>query len=237
MGTLTPPIVWSHNEKIDICAPSYHLMRLNPSNTFVTKCSGTSMSAPIVAGTAALMKSVNPCLTPHDIDEILSNPANADPINDANQYPGLLGAGRLNAFKAVQAAQNYIPSHVALIDKNLINRNVCKGQSTQLFALSNLCANLQWSNPQTLNNSTIANPIATPQQTTVYTLYASYPNGCIRQDTIVIYVYPLPDKPILSGINNTCDGLTLNYTITNYNTQQTYVWNVTGGTVNKPKRS
>lgn len=63
--------------------------------------SGTSMATPHVAGVVALMRSVNPNLTPARIREILQ--ATAKPIpNDSglNEY----GAGLVNAEAAVQAA-------------------------------------------------------------------------------------------------------------------------------------
>jgi subtilisin family serine protease len=64
--------------------------------------SGTSFSAPITAGVAALIKSINPCLTPEDVQTILKT--TTDPIIDANLYPGKVGTGRLNAYKAVKLA-------------------------------------------------------------------------------------------------------------------------------------
>ncbi|TXI82938.1 MAG: hypothetical protein E6Q38_04365 [Crocinitomicaceae bacterium] len=64
---------------------------------------GTSQSTPLVSGTAALMYSVNPCLVSNLVQDILKN--TTDPIVDAQNYPGVVGTGRLNAYKAVKAAQ------------------------------------------------------------------------------------------------------------------------------------
>ena len=63
---------------------------------------GTSSAAPIVAGVCALMKSVNPKLTPKDAKKILMQ--TADPVADAAKFPNGVGAGRVNAYKAVKAA-------------------------------------------------------------------------------------------------------------------------------------
>jgi len=57
---------------------------------------GTSQATPHVSGTAALMYSINPSLTPAQIKSILM--ANADNINDARQ-----GAGRLNMYRTLAA--------------------------------------------------------------------------------------------------------------------------------------
>lgn len=63
---------------------------------------GTSMAAPHVAGAIALMKAVNPALTPAQIDTLLSSGALTDDIGPAG--PDELGVGRINALKAVSAA-------------------------------------------------------------------------------------------------------------------------------------
>jgi len=68
--------------------------------TFLT---GTSMAAPHVAGIVALMKSVNPDLTPADIDSLLA----AGELSDDLGAPGrddLYGNGLINAQRAVLAA-------------------------------------------------------------------------------------------------------------------------------------
>lgn len=64
---------------------------------------GTSMAAPHVAGILALMKSVNPNLTPADIDALLTAGTLSDDLGAPgrdNQY----GHGIINAQRAVQAA-------------------------------------------------------------------------------------------------------------------------------------
>lgn len=63
---------------------------------------GTSMATPHVAGVLALMKSVNPALTPAGIDALLAQGFLTDDIGPAG--PDELGVGLVNAFKAVQAA-------------------------------------------------------------------------------------------------------------------------------------
>ena len=65
--------------------------------------SGTSMAAPHVAGVLALMKSVNPALTPQDIDALLA----AGDLSEDLGTPGrddLYGHGLINAQRAVLAA-------------------------------------------------------------------------------------------------------------------------------------
>lgn len=96
---------------VSISAPGYCVMSaVATTNTDGTQntwpyygCStGTSFATPIVAGVCALMKSIDPCLTPARAKSLIQ--ANADPIVDASSYPGMLGAGKINAFKCVKAA-------------------------------------------------------------------------------------------------------------------------------------
>jgi serine protease len=63
---------------------------------------GTSMAAPHVAGVMGLMKSVNPALTPQQIDTLLGQGILTDDIGAPG--PDELGIGLANALKAVRAA-------------------------------------------------------------------------------------------------------------------------------------
>ncbi len=67
---------------------------------FYTTASGTSFSAPQVAGTIALMLEANPSLTPRQIRDILQRTATALP----NYFQHEVGAGMLNAHAAVLEA-------------------------------------------------------------------------------------------------------------------------------------
>jgi serine protease AprX len=64
---------------------------------FYTQISGTSMATPFVAGTVALMLSVDPTLSPDDVKQIL--------VETATQMPGFaefeVGAGYINVYAAI----------------------------------------------------------------------------------------------------------------------------------------
>jgi subtilisin family serine protease len=109
----------SHYPEVDICAPGYCVMGATGTKSLVNgNCvdkewpyygcgTGTSFATPIVAGVCGLMKAVNPCINPAEAQEIIKS--TADPVNDAHLYPGKVGAGRINAYKAVKkAATRYV---------------------------------------------------------------------------------------------------------------------------------
>ncbi|MFY8022458.1 MAG: S8 family peptidase [Bacteroidia bacterium] len=103
---------WTHSHfpQVDVCSPGYlthGALCSTGSNPYYWACHGTSFSTPIVAGLAGLIKSVNPCLSAGDVEEIIKS--TADVIADASSYSGLVGTGRINAFKALQLAIVYKP--------------------------------------------------------------------------------------------------------------------------------
>mgnify|MGYP006285607175 FL=1 len=114
----------SHYPEVDLCAPGHDIIAAtatldtlgNPISWPYTGWRGTSFASPITSGTAALMKSVNPCLTSNSAQDILKN--TTDPIADANSFPGVIGTGRLNAYKAVKAAQGMYSSEIDLFIKD-----------------------------------------------------------------------------------------------------------------------
>lgn len=72
------------------------------------KMQGTSMACPIVAGLCGLILSVDSNLTPDKVTQYLK--ASCDNIESLQEvaHLGMVGAGRINAFKAVQMAQDSI---------------------------------------------------------------------------------------------------------------------------------
>lgn len=96
-----------------------------PSKTFnVTSETGTSFSAPLVSGVIANMLTVNPQLTPAQIESILKTTARPFPPstvfcpspssatktgNDCTCTRQTCGSGILNAFEALRSARNTLP--------------------------------------------------------------------------------------------------------------------------------
>lgn len=98
------PTGHAHNEWVDLCAPGANVSTLEDPDS-IKPCRGvwgTSNAAPYVTATVGLMLDVNKCLDPGELELVLED--NCDPIADAALFPGLLGAGRLNAYQAVLGA-------------------------------------------------------------------------------------------------------------------------------------
>lgn len=88
---------------VDIWAPGSSVGSTTIGSTYRTG-SGTSYSCPIVAGLIGLIWSVNPALTPDEVENILKS--TATPNKD---LPG--GAGRANSLEAVKAALQTLQSN------------------------------------------------------------------------------------------------------------------------------
>jgi len=101
----------NYGQELDIMAPGVSLVTTSMDGGSGTTTSGTSFAAPQVAGAAALVMSVNSNLKRWDVRRILCT--TTDKIGNSSYgydwpYGGhddVMGYGRLNAYKAVLAAQ------------------------------------------------------------------------------------------------------------------------------------
>ena len=103
---------------------------------FVRNFGGTSSACPVVAGVAALVLSANPDLTAAEVKRLLQETADkivdrdADPqlgmrlgTYDTNGHSQWFGYGKVNAFKAVQAAKHKIAQSQQTSVRSLQGRN------------------------------------------------------------------------------------------------------------------
>ncbi len=90
---------------------------------------------------------------------------------------------------------NFVPPLTATADPDTI----VIGQSSQLEALTdNSSYTYTWSPAGSLDDPTIANPIATPMETTVYTVAIENGDGCANTATIrVVVLVPICDDPFI----------------------------------------
>jgi len=107
---------------VSISTPGVDVYSPQPDNQYDKTFSGTSASAPMVTGVAAILKSIKPELTPGEIKDVLQK--SADPIKtdqplgsgcfDPNNNSQGFNGCRLNALKAAQAIIGKPPTAVSL---------------------------------------------------------------------------------------------------------------------------
>jgi subtilisin family serine protease len=86
---------------VDVMAPGSGIYSTLPDggNSYGLR-TGTSMACPLVAGLAGLVLSLNPALTPAQVEDVIKGGCdNIDGMNSA--YIGQLGWGRINAWQAL----------------------------------------------------------------------------------------------------------------------------------------
>jgi subtilisin family serine protease len=106
------------------------------SGDFVRNFGGTSSACPVVAGVAALVLSANPNLTAGEVKRLLQETADkivdrdADPqlgmrlgTYDTNGHSQWFGYGKVNALKAVQAAQLKATQNSQSVTRRISGRN------------------------------------------------------------------------------------------------------------------
>jgi len=88
-----------YGSQLDITAPGRDVLSTVPGNGYYS-LTGTSMAAPMVAGTAGLILSQNPSLTPAQVERVLEN--TADDVGSPG-WDAETGWGRVNARRALDA--------------------------------------------------------------------------------------------------------------------------------------
>ena len=91
---------WTYyGSTVDVAAPGVSIWNTWWNDTY-SFLQGTSMSSPVVAGVAGLLKSVDPDITSDEFEAKMWHTSdNIDHLNPA--YVGWLGGGRVNAYRAL----------------------------------------------------------------------------------------------------------------------------------------
>lgn len=90
----------NYGRTVDVFAPGVGLNSTQPGNIYTNFANGTSFASPLVAGLAALVKTLHPNWSVDQIREQIRT--TADAIDASNPgFEGLMGRGRVNALRAV----------------------------------------------------------------------------------------------------------------------------------------
>ena len=120
----------TYHSTVDISAPGTSIYSTSNSNSYVYK-TGTSMAAPMVSAVAGLILSLNPKMTVREVkDKLLLSSDNIDQSNIGKK--GLIGAGRLNAFKALQSNEQYSISSTAMFSTKSGGENIIAGDEFKI---------------------------------------------------------------------------------------------------------
>ena len=95
----------NYGDWVDISAPGVSILTTSNGGGF-GYWSGTSFSSPIAAGLGCLILSANPSLSNQQVVEIIKQ--NADDLG-APGFDPYFGHGRINVYRSLVAAKNYLP--------------------------------------------------------------------------------------------------------------------------------
>jgi gliding motility-associated-like protein len=99
-----------------------------------------------------------------------------------------------------------------------------------------------WNNGGSLTNDLINNPIASPTQTTAYTVTVTSPFNCVKEDTVTVSVNPPPSVTLIPGDTVLCQGESIDMDVSLTAVEDDFtgtfdplVWsNVSGASVGTP---
>jgi gliding motility-associated-like protein len=142
----------------------------------------------------------------------ISNPI-AKPLVTTKYYVTVTNANGCSNLDSIQITVNSLP----VISKSN-DTLVCQGSPVPLFASGG--TSYSWTPSATLNNSAIANPIATPINPTTYIVNVTNAAGCSKSDSVKINIKPVP---VITKSNDTtiCDNVSVKLFVAGGNS---YVW-------------
>jgi PKD repeat protein len=195
---------------------------------------GTSMSGPLTAGLCGLILSVNPELTPDELETVLKSSCdNIYSVPGNENYAGKLGAGRINAYTAVTSTP-YTP----VADFTTEIPYITPGMAIQFFDLSVGAPN-SWSwefTGGTPQLSSLQNPTVTFASSGVYTVSLGVQNDFgsdveTKTNFITVTNTPLPWVLFSANTTITCKMDTVAFTDESLYGPTSWTWEFQPSTV------
>ncbi|MDO7854674.1 T9SS type A sorting domain-containing protein [Hymenobacter sp. CA1UV-4] len=162
---------------------------------------------------------------PAGFTSLLRNPSIANVgTNRSGTYTVTAAANGCSVSAQVVVAVSPLP--VVNIAPN--NAAICSGSSVQLTASGG--ATYSWSPSTGLSSSTIANPVASPTTSTIYTVTATSAAGCTNTAQVTVTVRATPAVSVSPTAPSICAGTSVTLAATG---AQSYQWSPTTG-LNNP---
>lgn len=122
---------------------------------------------------------------------------------------------------------NVIPEILPIVSSD--TSITCQGDSVQLYASGGLGgATFTWLPSIGLNDPQLANPVAAPDSTTIYTVIMEE-SGCFSEQQVLLEIIPRPDVAYLNSEPEGCAPLTVSF-LENSNHAIQYIWDFGDGT-------
>ncbi|MBK6612290.1 MAG: PKD domain-containing protein [Sphingobacteriales bacterium] len=138
-------------------------------------------------------------------DEYLSNPTSPSTW----VYPPSSTIYTVSAFNECFSATDSV--NITVLENPVVDAGlggiINAGENLPLLANAPTAVLLNWEPPTGLSNPSIANPVAAPLTTTIYTLTATDANGCKSTDTLTITVTNIIDLVAPNAFSPNNDGV------------------------------
>jgi PKD repeat protein len=227
-----------YGTSVDVCAPggtsiagTYGLLSTTYESTTTfghyNLYAGTSMACPVCAGICGLIFSQNPDLTVDQLETILENNCdNIDTVAGNESYAGQLGAGRINAGKAV-ANTPFVPTSDFYTEVPYIT----PGTMIQFFDLSKGVPNsYSWEfTGGSPHLSSQQNPNVIFATEGVYTIYLGVTNDFgtdveTKTNYITVTSTPHPWAKFICGDSTICNAEVINFIDQSLYTPTSWNW-------------
>ncbi|MDT8411379.1 MAG: gliding motility-associated C-terminal domain-containing protein [Vicingaceae bacterium] len=131
------------------------------------------------------------------------------------QTPGIQGGKLTNPIAALMLSYS-TPCDTFSTTATAVQDTICLGDSVQLSATGG--STYSWFGVPIaigsgLSDTTIANPLASPPQTTTYIVTIKNDSGCVKTEHIKIWVNPLPTPTNIITTNTLCNDSSGNLTV------------------------
>ena len=226
----------NHGPWVDVAAPGVDIVSTyknpddpDPAAHYIALLSGTSMSAPHVAGIAALLESCDPTLTGPDKFALITNNNNITDYTDSRN----LGSGIANANLALQAAECTTTScDITTTDFSASSTSACNSLTVDFTDLSNGSPTSWTWDFGDDNSSTEQNPSHTYTEPGTYSVSLTTSNStCSNSETKMAFI-TISGSPVADFIATPTSGtdpLVVNFSDASGGNPTSWLWNFGDG--------